>query len=205
MRNAIVAALVAALVSSTGTYAASRVLITSERQIAPSVLAKLAKLKAKPAAGKFNLEGPAGVAGSPGQSITGPRGEAGQSIEGPEGRASTVPGPRGETGPVSTVPGPRGESIVGPSSVFVVEERITELRELYVGQRLSSAATCPEGSTPIGGGGFRSEPEDIGVITSTGPNEANGWATTIEVTHPPTPAYTGAVEATFVVWANCIR
>jgi hypothetical protein len=162
------------------------------------VLAQLAAMKAKTSI----VQGPAGPAGNPGKSIVGPQGEPGQSIEGAAGPVGeSVRGPEGKTGPR----GERGESIVGPSSVFVVEERITELRELYIGQRLSSAATCPEGSTPIGGGGFRSEPEDIGVITSTGPNEANGWATTIEVTHPPTPAYTGAVEATFVVWANCIR
>jgi amino acid permease len=49
MRNAVVAALVSALVSASGTYAASRVLITSTHQIAPPVLAQLAKLKARTA------------------------------------------------------------------------------------------------------------------------------------------------------------
>ena len=198
MRSAVIAAVVSALVSAASGVAATKYVLSSTRQISPHVLAQLAAMKAKTSI----VQGPAGPAGNPGKSIVGPQGEPGQSIEGAAGPVGeSVRGPEGKTGPR----GERGESIVGPSSVFVVEERITELRELYIGQRLSSAATCPEGSTPIGGGGFRSEPEDIGVITSTGPNEANGWATTIEVTHPPTPAYTGAVEATFVVWANCIR
>jgi hypothetical protein len=204
VKSAVIAAVVAALVSASGTYAASRVLITSTKQIAPPVLTQLAKLKAKTS----YVQGPAGPAGS---SIVGPEGRQGapgigESIAGPPGlqgpEGKSIVGPAGEIGPR----GERGESIAGPhgeagaSSMFVVEERATELRELYVGQRLSTAATCPPGSTPVGGG-FQSEPEGVGVIIGSFPNEDNGWATTIEVTHPPAwPA-----EATFDAWADCIR
>jgi hypothetical protein len=70
MRNAVVAALVSALVSASGTYAASRVLITSTHQIAPPVLAQLAKLKARTAyvqgaASKVSRDRPGSVRASP--------------------------------------------------------------------------------------------------------------------------------------------
>jgi hypothetical protein len=147
------------------------------------------------AAATVAVPGPAGPEGKS-VSVVGPAGV--QGVEGPAGRS--IIGPTGERGPR----GERGESVEGkqgPSSVFVVEEKVTELQELYVGQRLSAAATCPSGSTPIGGGGFRSEPEDIGVVTGDGPDEDNGWATVIEVTRPP--AF--PIKTTFLVWANCVR
>jgi hypothetical protein len=196
MKNAVLAAVVSALVSASGGYAASRVLITSTRQIAPPVLAKLAKLKATTS----YVQGPQGAPGATGaaSTVAGPSGK-----DGAVGAASIVPGERGLPGESIVGPrgeaGPRGESITGPrgaSSVFVVEARVTELRELYAGERLSTAATCPPGSTPLSGAGFRTEPEGIGVITGSGPNEANGWATSFEVTRPP-------AEVTFVAWANC--
>lgn len=199
MRNAVVAALVSALVSASGTYAASRVIITSTRQISPPVLAQLARLKAKTS----YVQGPAGPAGPEGKasSVPGPQGPPGVSVIGPSGLQGVEGqrGPVGETGPR----GERGESVTGPrgpSSMFVVKEKATELKELYVGQRLSTAATCPSGSTPVGGS-FRTEPEGVGVFIGSYPNEANGWATAIEVTRPPTYPAT----ATFVVWANCIE
>jgi hypothetical protein len=157
MRNAIVAALVAALVSSTGTYAASRVLITSERQIAPSVLAQLAKLKAK--AGTFNSVGPAGPAG---ESITGPEGKAGPEgkqgatgLTGPQGESSTgargaagEAGPRGERGAQGEA-GPRGEPGSGASLDIAVGEASTGLG--YGGAALKVEALCPAETVPISG------------------------------------------------------
>jgi hypothetical protein len=200
MRSAVIAAIVAALVSASGSFAASQWVITKITQIRPGVLAQIRSKAA---------------VGAPG--ATGANGAA-STVPGPAGAASTVAGPRGEAGAASTVPGPaglagtpgevgpRGESVVGPrgeagaSSVFVVEARVAELRELYVGQQLATAATCPEGSTPVGGS-FQSEPEGVGFVIGSYPNTANGWATSIEVTHPPAwPA-----EATFLAWADCIR
>lgn len=195
MKNAIIAAVVSALVSASAGAAATKYVITSTKQVSPHALAQLRKAinppRAIPAPEVEGHEGQRGLTGErglDGQSVTGPAGDegpagsAGQSITGP-------PGPRGERG----LQGERG-----PSSVFVVKERITELRELYVGQQLSSAATCPSGSTPVGGG-FQSEPEGVGVVIGSLPNGANGWATSVEVTRPPAwPAQT-----TFVVWASC--
>jgi hypothetical protein len=184
---------------SGGALAAHQYLLTSINQIRPGVLAQI---RSKAAVGAPGAAGAAStVAGPAGASVAGPRGEAGAS--------STVPGPAGLAGTPGEV-GPRGESVVGPrgeagaSSVFVVEERVAELRELYVGEQLSTAATCPEGSTPVGGS-FQSEPEGVGVVIGSYPNTAGGWATSIEVTHLPPTTHTGLPEATFLVWADCTR
>jgi hypothetical protein len=200
---AMIVALTALVFSMGGTaIAAKHYLITSTGQIAPSVLRKLEAhttvgapvgTVGTPTAGSTGPAGPEGKQGPPGNGVTviGPSGLQGvEGLRGPVGPAGEA-GPRGERG--ESVTGPRG-----PSSVFVVEEKSTELKELYVGQRLSTAATCPSGSTPVGGS-LQTEPEGVGVVIGSFPNGENGWATSIEVTRPP--AY--PATATFVVWADC--
>jgi hypothetical protein len=76
---------------SGGAYAAKRYLITSTKQISPSVLKAL-----KGTSGKAGPSGPAGPAGAAGAGTAGPAGP-----QGPGGAA----GAKGETG----APGPKGE------------------------------------------------------------------------------------------------
>ncbi len=197
MKPAIIAAVVSALVSAASGVAATKYVLTNIHQVSPKVLGELATLRVK--AGVTGPAGPAGasITGPEGKSIVGPRGETG--LTGQQGiPGESVVGPRGEPGPASTVPGPRGErGERGPvgSSVFSVEAKVTELHELYVGQRLDTDAECPSGSTAVGGGGFKSEPEDAVVVDGSWPYE-NGWSETVEVVR-------ATREATFRAWVLC--
>jgi hypothetical protein len=85
----VVATLALVFAMSGGAYAASKFLITSTKQIKPSVLASL-KGKAGPAgangaAGPAGAVGPAGAAGA--QGPAGPQGPVGEGVAGPEGKA----------------------------------------------------------------------------------------------------------------------
>jgi hypothetical protein len=82
-----------------GAYAAKKYLITSTKQISPSVLKSL-----KAANGKNGAAGPAGPAG-PG----GPTGAGSAGAAGPQGPAGAIgpAGPKGEAGPAGA-PGPKG-------------------------------------------------------------------------------------------------
>jgi len=197
---AMIVALTALVFSMGGTaIAAKHYLITSTNQIKPSVLRALEKrLDPNPRVGT-SLTGSTGATGPEGKEGKQGAPGIGVTVIGPSGLQG-VEGQRGPVGPAGEA-GPRGESVTGPrgpSSVFVVEEKSTELKELYVGQRLSTAATCPTGSTPVGGS-LQTEPEGVGVVIGSFPNGENGWATSIEVTRPPVYPAT----ATFVVWADC--
>ncbi len=160
MRNAVVAALVSALVSASGTYAASRVLITSTHQIAPPVLAQLAKLKARTA----YVQGAPGPEGKPG--VEGKQGPAGigESIAGP-------PGPQGTEG----LRGPAGLEGQAGSAFGRVHEYEGTAVTLAPGQHRTEGieARCPEGSRPIGGGYIASE-ATINVYASH-PAGDTGW------------------------------
>jgi Collagen triple helix repeat (20 copies) len=104
----VVAVLALVFAMSGGAYAAKKYLITSTRQISPSVLKQL-----RGAAGKAGANGTAGAPGTPGAKgdtgAPGPKGETGA----PGAKGDTgAPGPKGDTG----APGPKGET--GPPGPF---------------------------------------------------------------------------------------
>lgn len=118
MKSAVTAALAAALVSVSGTYAATHstkqhYVITSLSQVSPSVLAQLrgkdgaagASVPGPEGRAGASVAGPPGATGPAGPDVVGERGAAGPT--GPEGKASTIPGPTGATGAGAT--GPTGE------------------------------------------------------------------------------------------------
>lgn len=101
-----------------GAYAAKKYLITSTKQISPSVLAQLKG--AKGASGAPGALGPAGPAG--------PVGGAGpQGSQGPQGPAGTpgTPGTPGKTGPAGPA-GPTGPEGVCSTSNCVLPSGVTE-------------------------------------------------------------------------------
>jgi hypothetical protein len=108
---------------SGGAFAASKVLITSTKQISPKVLASL-KGKAGPAGapgatGPVGPAGPAGPAGGTGsQGPAGPEGKEGK--EGPAGKA----GKNGTTGFTATLPSGKTETGVWASSIYAAEEEL---------------------------------------------------------------------------------
>lgn len=172
MRNAAVAALVSALVSASGSVAATHYLVTSPKQLAPPVVAYLAKLKAKTS----YVQGPIGPAGESVVGPRGPRGEAGESITGPAGPAGkpgeSITGPAGPQGiPGESITGPRGER--GPAGELKNVTQHEQSGDLgYGGGSVSVTAECPEGDFVVGGG-FTSE--NPFVFAHTSHAVADGW------------------------------
>lgn len=125
MNGVLVIALVLAM--SGGAYAASKVLITSTKQISPKVLKEL-----RGDAGPSGPTGPTGPVGSSGaKGETGPEGKTGtEGQTGPEGKSV-----KGETGP----PGPKGDTGSGGESVEVTE---------FSGSG-NSGGKCTEGGTEL--------------------------------------------------------
>jgi|HubBroStandDraft_3_1064219.scaffolds.fasta_scaffold02756_2 hypothetical protein len=125
--------------------AAQHYLITSTNQIKPSVLEKL-----KGDTGASGPQGPAGPAGPTGP--TGPQGPSGQNglrgaagMQGPVGQPGPE-GPMGERGPAGSSGGSSGLG-----TLTTVDGETESVPEDTVG---STAATCPDGSHAISGGGY---------------------------------------------------
>jgi hypothetical protein len=107
--------IVLVLAMSGGAFAAGKFLITSVKQIKPSVMAQL-----KGKAGAKGPAGPAGPAGATGPAgTTGPAGATGPAgTAGPTGPAGTTgpEGPSGQTGFTETLPS--GKTLTGDWSVY---------------------------------------------------------------------------------------
>lgn len=157
MKNAVIAALVSALVSASAGAAATKYVITSTSQIKPTVLRKLEKpaLAATPAAapGPQGERGPEGKQGATG--LTGPQGPGGESVRGPMGEA----GPEGASG----------------SAYRQIRAYDATSAPLAPGEHRAEGieARCPEGSRPVGGGYEASEPRIHVYGSHVATNE--GW------------------------------
>ena len=150
-----IVALLALFFALAGTgYAASHYLITSTKQIKPSVLTQL-----KGNRGLRGLQGIPGVA-----SPVGPQGPAGaQGAQGPAG----TNGSNGVAGPT----GPAGKN--GTGSIVVAQEQAT-VGPVAEGATVEAQVECPAGSSPTGGGG-EVQGGKFFLVSDTQVNFAKGW------------------------------
>jgi len=122
-----------------GAYAAKKYLITSTKQISPSVLKAL-----KGASGKAGPAGPAGPVGAAGAGTAGPTGPQGPAGPGGPG------GPGGETGPQ------------GPQGIQGKEGKKGE-----IGSPWTAGGTLPSNATETGIWGFGPAQTQQGVLTES--------------------------------------
>jgi hypothetical protein len=191
MRSAIIAAVVSALVSAASGVAATKYVLSSTHQIAPPVLAQLAKLKAKTTV----VAGPAGPAGSSIVGVEGRQGAtglAGQNATGEQGPAGP-PGERGERG----LKGAVGESIPLQESLMEVESTSTPLAPGEV-RKEDLAADCPSGFFAISGGYEVNGDPAIRVFSSRANTPNIGWR--VEAVNE-----SSVVEGTVTVTAECAQ
>jgi hypothetical protein len=137
-----------------GAFAAQHYIITSTKQIKPSVRAALKGQQgtrgatgATGATGDTGPMGPRGLQGIPGEAAakgdTGPMGPQGpQGSKGDKGADSTVPGPKGDTG-APGAPGVSGYQIVKHRMSYDIP---------WTSEVHSTLAECPEGKKVLSGG-----------------------------------------------------
>ncbi len=149
--------------------------------------------------GAIGPTGPTGGRGPTGRGATGPTGAPGATgatgpsgARGPTGRGATgptgVPGATGATGP-SGARGPTGAGATGPTgppgpagfpgSVIIAGTPVTTAPNPAPGQKASATASCPPGSSLLGGGGratVNGLPQaPLVAIYQTYPSSADTW------------------------------
>jgi Collagen triple helix repeat (20 copies) len=171
---ATIIAVVALFFALGGSAVASHFLITSTREIKPSVLKKLRGSQGP--AGPAGVQGATGATGAPGLpgkdgalGKEGPRGPEGkEGKEGKEGPSGGPIGPEGKEGKEGKE-GPQGpegkEGPQGPegkegrpAKLSALETVKGELAEVHPGEEVFSIAFCPPGKRPVSGGFFREGP-----------------------------------------------
>lgn len=206
-----VIALLALFFSLVGTgFAVNHYIITSTRQIKPTVLKQLKKPGPRGLTGVTGAQGPIGIAGINGSG--GPAGSQGPAgSEGDQGSAGAqgvagaqgLQGVKGDTGATGSkgdtgATGPKGDT--GAISSTLEGHRVSAWFNTKVGDLLQSEETCPEGK--LTGGGVRVLWTGTGIEAQVGnvssfPIGHDTWRVTAIVTSP------GDIEvAPFVI---CVR
>jgi hypothetical protein len=170
-KTTIALSVLGALLVATTATAASRYLITSTKQIKPSVLLQLhGKKGTRGATGSQGFKGDTGAIGP-----QGPQGAVGTvGPQGPQGVVGSV-GPKGDTG----AQGPAGADGTSFSTNDVTQVTGNQLSMSVSGQTGTSIASCPVGAVVVGRG-YKpvSAPAADPSVTSSAPN-GQAWVVTV--------------------------